>query len=329
MSQHFIDAQFDLISEWGITKHFSRYSDNCQIVHVDTAVGDGYFASYDFEKISLLKLSGEFNHAQHIESNNTNAGYILYFLLEGNYRFHAQTTLHNETTTTCMYELNAPAFWLFSGISDVPLTAHVPANTAIKALQIHLSDAFVTRLAQQFQSAPASKQGLLAQFLLQAHVSAHLTELHIPYSDALHATYQNAWRLFHIPHPHDEMSLLSLQGATFTFLSDLLSLPYSLIHGDTQGIPSFAIQAKLLLDQFYFENWSTRELAKKVHTNESYLKKQFKRLTGMSINAYRTHIRMKKAKSMLASGMSSQEVASRLGFTNHYYFKKVFSAYPN
>ncbi len=80
----------------------------------------------------------------------------------------------------------------------------------------------------------------------------------------------------------------------------------------------------ILLDQFYYENWTIRQLAKRVHTNECYLKKDFKTLTGMTIGDYRKHKRMQQAVILLKQGVTTPDIANQLGFNSHDYFLKTF-----
>lgn len=73
------------------------------------------------------------------------------------------------------------------------------------------------------------------------------------------------------------------------------------------------------------QNFTIRQLAKKVAMNECYLKKGFKAVTGKTINEYQQDIKMEKAKAMLQTeGATVTNVAALLGFSSISHFSTVF-----
>ncbi|WP_373230049.1 response regulator [Cohnella sp.] len=66
------------------------------------------------------------------------------------------------------------------------------------------------------------------------------------------------------------------------------------------------------------------ECAAYVHLSVSYYSSLFKKVTGMTVTQYVTAERINKAKSMLVSGLTVQEVASAVGYEERRYFSDMF-----
>ncbi len=78
------------------------------------------------------------------------------------------------------------------------------------------------------------------------------------------------------------------------------------------------------IDEHYAKNISLEELASLVSRDRSYVGKLFKREYGQGIFSYLLSVRIRHAKELLAKGMSVNEVASRVGFSDPAYFGKCF-----
>jgi AraC-like DNA-binding protein len=73
------------------------------------------------------------------------------------------------------------------------------------------------------------------------------------------------------------------------------------------------------------EQFSIHDLAKKLHLSRSQVHRKIKALTGMSTSIYIRHIRLHKAKELLASSdLSIAEIAYEVGFNTPVYFSQVF-----
>lgn len=321
--------QLNILSDWGIVKRFRRYHaassivEESQVIDIDQKHGTGFFEVHDFGNISLSKVNCQFNQAHNMSNQQAKMAYILYFALEGDFKFTVHATTHPNAHTRAKsgdktYHVVAPSLWLLRAATHAVSTT-ISANKSLKAFQIALTDDFVQQLIEQLGKTTKYQHSLLEHFILQ-----DTSEVHFPFSNPSNKLFQQAWELYKIPAPQDELAFMALKGAVYTFFNDLVTKPYTHLLPNTANIPSYAVQAKLLIDQFYHQNWSTRELAKKVGTNESYLKQHFKALTGQSLNHYRTEKRMHLAQEMLDKGMASYEVAYQLGYNSHQYFKKVW-----
>lgn len=77
-------------------------------------------------------------------------------------------------------------------------------------------------------------------------------------------------------------------------------------------------------------NFQSAEIAAHCSLSESYLRKKFSDITGMTIWKYRDELRIRMAKELLASGLFSvKETAYELGFCDVYYFTKFFLKHTN
>ena len=81
------------------------------------------------------------------------------------------------------------------------------------------------------------------------------------------------------------------------------------------------------LNNRYFENISISELASLSNMSVSNLEKNFLSATGRTPSDYRNSIRIEHAKTLLISGFSIRETSERVGYSDIYYFAKMFKRY--
>lgn len=72
------------------------------------------------------------------------------------------------------------------------------------------------------------------------------------------------------------------------------------------------------------KNLSVGDIAKLCNMSEINLKKTFSRYSGMGVMAYFNQLKISGAITMIRSGMTIQETANALGFSNQNYFSTVF-----
>lgn len=88
---------------------------------------------------------------------------------------------------------------------------------------------------------------------------------------------------------------------------------------------SSAERVKSLIDSNIKSNQTIRKLASISGTNECYLKKEFKALTGCSIVDYRQKRRMQHAQNLMKRGLSNIDaLAMEVGYQNTNHFVKIF-----
>lgn len=80
------------------------------------------------------------------------------------------------------------------------------------------------------------------------------------------------------------------------------------------------------IHQFYAEPLSLQQLSKVFHLNQAYLGQLIKKSSGLSFHALLNRIRLEKAEQILQNNntISIKDLAGTLGFTDAYYFTRVF-----
>lgn len=81
------------------------------------------------------------------------------------------------------------------------------------------------------------------------------------------------------------------------------------------------------ITEHYSEDISVEELAAMSNMCVSNLEKLFKKNFGMSPTAYRNKIRIDHAKNLIRGGFSISEAAQMTGFSDYFYFSRVFKRY--
>lgn len=85
------------------------------------------------------------------------------------------------------------------------------------------------------------------------------------------------------------------------------------------------LQMMRYIDSHYDQGLTLNQLAEEMNLNANYLSQVFKKETGKTFLKYITDLRIEKAKKLLDSkNYSISEVASRLGFSDYFYFLKTF-----
>jgi two-component system response regulator YesN len=101
-----------------------------------------------------------------------------------------------------------------------------------------------------------------------------------------------------------------------------------LLSAKRNGKVSYSYIVKKCIDFIhgnYQNNIGLSEAAEKAGVSHSYLSFIFKQETGVNFNAALTQYRIEQAKRLLAAtGLRIYEVAEKVGFSNPYYFSKVF-----
>lgn len=83
--------------------------------------------------------------------------------------------------------------------------------------------------------------------------------------------------------------------------------------------------AQNIIAQNIDQNFTIKELSRKVAMNECYLKKGFKAMTGKGIHEYQQELRISKAKILLQQqGLSVSDVANSLGYSSISHFSTAF-----
>jgi len=94
------------------------------------------------------------------------------------------------------------------------------------------------------------------------------------------------------------------------------------LQGKNRGAVHFVVSH---IEENYWKGISLKQIAALYHVNTSYLGQIFKKEMGESFTSYINGYRIQKAKELLAcSGLKVYEIAEKVGFTDYYYFLKIF-----
>ena len=116
-----------------------------------------------------------------------------------------------------------------------------------------------------------------------------------------------------------------------TFVNELENFVLSVLSSSTpKNVRNKSVSANnymkiiSVLEENMHENLTVSQIATLCHMSEPALKKTFYKYSGEGIIHYFNDMKVKKAMTMLKSGMSVKEVAGELGFVNQNYFSTVF-----
>ncbi|MCM3633931.1 response regulator transcription factor [Paenibacillus camelliae] len=111
-----------------------------------------------------------------------------------------------------------------------------------------------------------------------------------------------------------------------SILQQLVQGYKEMIDQEQQQDTSFKIQdIKKYIDQYYYEDIKVTMFAEKYYLSREYLMKLFKQQYGRGIHEYVQHVRMEKAKELLADEqLKVQEISDMLGYKDNNYFSKAF-----
>jgi len=118
----------------------------------------------------------------------------------------------------------------------------------------------------------------------------------------------------------------------FEFIADvelyIYELFLELLIGKKNGKPTYSFIVKkciAFIQGNYTQNITLSEAAQAIEVSHSYLSFLFKQEMGINFNAYLSRYRVEQAKQLLkANNMKIYEVADAVGFSDPYYFSRVF-----
>jgi two-component system response regulator YesN len=124
---------------------------------------------------------------------------------------------------------------------------------------------------------------------------------------------------------HDAFFDLPFIGDVEMYIYELyLSLLYTKQNGKA-GYSHIVKRCNEFIEREYERNIGLAEAAEYAGVSHSYLSFIFKQETGVNFNAALVRYRIEKAKKLLAAtSLKIYEVAEKAGFSNPYYFSKVF-----
>lgn len=139
-----------------------------------------------------------------------------------------------------------------------------------------------------------------------------------------------AWQGSNVPTSAPGMTLahsLQLEGLALSLLGQWLALPDTHAHSPLHACQRRAVDEALdIIHAEYAKPLSIHTLARRIGTNDCYLKRDFKARTGLGVAAYLRQLRMQQAAALLEEGrLSVQEVARHVGYASASRFARAFA----
>ena len=108
------------------------------------------------------------------------------------------------------------------------------------------------------------------------------------------------------------------------YLAEAISLINKDVSSADPGYVNFQWVIEYIRENYHLPLY-LEDLSKKFHINITYICDLFKKHTGSTYTDYISQIRLEKACELLmSSGLSIHEIAEKVGYSDYYYFNKVF-----
>lgn len=107
----------------------------------------------------------------------------------------------------------------------------------------------------------------------------------------------------------------------------ILYLTQNVKEGRETQIKNIIRQAKEIIDRRFHEHLNLEDLSHSVNVSPFYLSRLFREELGVSFTEYLTKIRLEKAITLLAQGLSVKECCFSVGYNDPNYFSRIFRKY--
>ncbi len=278
-----------------------------QHLSIPEAEGNGFFDMHYFDDLLLGRCDICYFQDQQLVNPNIEKACSFHMMLSGEVRYHwqAQDTFHS---------IKSSEIWFFTGDFGQCAT-HIAANQRVKNILLHFSPEFLQQLVPD-----TPQNSALLELLHSGNTGA------LRLSNLSNKTRQLAEQLYH-HQAKEPVEFLAIHGACLSFVNQLLTENLADAPADTPTDEKLrrAALVRDFLDEHYDQNLTIRQLAHKFCTNECDLKRQFKQLTGQTLNHYQRDRRLAEARTLLAQGLPVAKVAGLVGYNSTDYFVRVFS----
>jgi len=264
-------------------------------------VGSGYFDSFSFKGVCLSRIQGRVNRPLEICKASEKAFLNIHICLRGSIEYSAEQVADP-------YQLSALDIKIISGEFS-GIKSKLFANKETAEISIFLTEHAYQELMQGNELAAVDYAPL--------NETLNVCDMEL--------AYKNLLNVINFPHPKNSLEFLSLQGYCYAIIGEVLN---RISKNNVAVMPAksgSAKRIKTLIDANVKNNQTIRQLASISGTNECYLKKEFKALTGCSIADYRQRQRMRHAQNLLGRGVLNIDVlATEVGYQNTDHFVRIF-----
>jgi AraC-like DNA-binding protein len=264
-------------------------------------VGSGYFDSFRFKGISLSRIHGCVNNSVEICKARDKTFLGIHICLLGSVEYSAEQM--NDP-----YHVSALEIKIISG-GFSGIKSRLPANKETSEISIFLDEQAYKELMQD-NGPPVTDYAPLNKKLSVCDMEL---------------VYKNLLYLINFPHPKNQLEYVALQGYCYAVIGEVLNRTLQNNAAMMPARQGSAERVKSLIDSNVKNNQTIRQLANISGTNECYLKKEFKALTGCSIVDYRQKQRMQYAQHLLERGLLNLDaLATEVGYQNTDHFIRIF-----
>ncbi|HTF97041.1 MAG TPA: AraC family transcriptional regulator [Cellvibrio sp.] len=264
-------------------------------------VGSGYFDHFNFQGISLSRIHGCVNSSVEICKAKEKTFLRIHICLVGSVEYSVEQMIESCQVSALEIKIISGEF---SGIKS-----KLPANKETSEISIFLDEHAYREIMQGGDISVADYASL--------NGNLSVCDMGLVYKNLLH--------LINFPHPKNQLEYVALQGYCYAVIGEVLSRT---IKNNAAPAPvklGSAERVKSLIDSNVKSNQTIRQLASISGTNECYLKKEFKALTGCSIVDYRQKQRMQHARNLLGGGLLNIDaLAAEVGYQNTNHFIRIF-----
>lgn len=263
--------------------------------------GQGFIDIANFQRLQIVRSRFILKQEKSIQRDIPLHFLGVNLFLEGDHQIHFPQLEQS-------IDIHAPCLLLRKGyLGEVIID--LPKNQPMAILSLDLNNELLQQLdPNAFQSHLLQFNNGNEQLKLINHISSE--------------TLVQLQKLLYLPECKNELDLIHLESRSLTLLSLLLQ-EYHSQPQFSQNIEN----AMHILENNLAKKITIPQLARMIGSNECDLKRLFKVETGYTIHEYRTKQKMHAALQFLKNHYPLIQIADLLGYSNVYYFIRVFEKY--
>lgn len=271
---------------------------------LNTDYGLGFVDVYNFRQFSLSRMHVALTHPYQNETPNNLHYFGISFILSG----HQHLTFKNVDDDITFQKGQV---WFYKGnLGEARIS--LPGKEKISVLSLYF-DKQIFEHSEQLELLDEEAKKLLAMdspaFLKVHNVNPKL--------------FLKAHQLLNRDSATNSIELMQFESDGLGILVDFLTRKTT----EKIEVNDAIDMAVVILNSEFATSITIPKLARRVGINECDLKKHFKQHTGKTIKRYILDKRMTLAAELVKCDTPMQTVADQTGFSNKYYFQKVFNEY--
>ena len=304
-----------------LARHFKvkPHSKGAEItLNLPKKAGQGYIKGIDFHYgLGMIRFDCEFNRTITIKYNGgKQQPFRFLFCIEG-------LIVHVLEPDNLRYKLSPLSCSIVAGSNHNNQVFKFPAKKKISFNTLDINkEQFYPKIRNELKSVPERLANAFKDIESKEHF-LYQTDYNLTIAECLHEINYNGYSglIRRIFLESKALDLLWMQIKQYSEEQRGILNQVNMRKNDLELI----MKAKRILCERLKDAPTIKELAKLVGTNETKLKKGFKKLYGKTIYNYLRHERLNRAKVLLAEEqLSVKEVAEAVGYTNRSAFARRF-----